>query len=80
MAKSDKKFEEKLEELENIVKELEEGNTPLDDAINKYTEAMKIAKECSTELDNATKAVNKILNSNNELEDFKELEPEKAGE
>ena len=74
MAKEEKKFEEKLTELESIVKELEEGNVDLDDAINKYTEAMKIAKECSTKLDNATKAVNKILNENNELEDFKEME------
>lgn len=68
------KFEEKLENLENIVKELEEGNVDLDDAINKYTEAMKIAKECSEKLDNATKAVNKILNENGELEEFKEME------
>ena len=68
------KFEEKLQNLEEIVKELEEGNVDLDDAINKYTEAMKIAKECSEKLDNATKAVNKILNENGELEDFKEME------
>ena len=74
MAKEEKKFEEKLNDLESIVKELEEGNVDLDDAINKYTEAMKIAKECSTKLDNATKAVNKILNENNELEEFKEME------
>lgn len=68
------KFEEKLNNLEEIVKELEEGNVDLDDAINKYTEAMKIAKECSEKLDKATKAVNKILNENGELEDFKEME------
>ncbi|MBO6195142.1 MAG: exodeoxyribonuclease VII small subunit [Bacilli bacterium] len=68
------KFEEKLQNLEEIVKELEEGNVDLDDAINKYTEAMKIAKECSDKLDKATKAVNKILNENGELEDFKEME------
>jgi len=68
------KFEEKLQNLEEIVKELEEGNVDLDDAINKYTEAMKIAKECSEKLDNATKAVNKILKENGELEDFKEME------
>lgn len=74
MAKEEKKFEEKLESLEEIVKELEEGNVDLDDAINKYTEAMKIAKECSEKLDNATKAVNKILNESGELEDFKEME------
>ena len=68
------KFEEKLQNLEEIVKELEEGNVDLDDAINKYTEAMKIAKECSEKLDNATKAVNKILSESGELEDFKEME------
>ena len=69
-------FEEKLTKLEEIVSELEQGNIDLDDAINKYTEAMKLAKECSKKLDDATKAVNKILNSNGELEDFKELEKE----
>ena len=69
-------FEEKLEELETIVKELENGDINLDDAINKYTEAMKLAKECSTKLDNATKAINKILKENGELEEFKELEKE----
>lgn len=68
------KFEEKLNNLEEIVKELEEGNVDLDDAINKYTEAMKIAKECSDKLDKATKAVNKILSESGELEDFKEME------
>ena len=45
-----------------------------------YGSPMKIAKECSDELDNATKAVNKILNENNELEDFKELENTEIGE
>ena len=75
MAK-EKNFEEKLEELELIVRELENGDVNLDDAINKYTEAMKIAKECSTKLDNATKAINKILKENGELEEFKGLEEE----
>ena len=74
--KKDMTFEEKLNKLEEIVSELEQGNIDLDDAINKYTEAMKIAKECSKKLDDATKAVNKILNSEGNLEDFKELEKE----
>ena len=76
MAKEEMKFEEKLNKLEEIVKELENGDVDLDDAINKYTEAMNIAKECSKKLDSATKAVNKILNENNELEEFKEMEVE----
>jgi exodeoxyribonuclease VII small subunit len=74
MEKKELSFEEKLNNLEKIVSELEQGNIDLDDAINKYTEAMKLAKECSKKLDEATKAVNKILAENGKLEDFKELE------
>lgn len=71
MAKEEKKFEEKLSDLESIVKELENGNVDLDDAINKYTEAMKLAKECSKKLDEAEKAVNEILQEDGSLGEFK---------
>ena len=65
-----KNFEDSLQELEGIVKELESGNVSLDDAINKYTEAMKLAKFCGEKLNDATKKVNKILAENGKLEDF----------
>lgn len=65
-----KTFEESLVELENIVKELEAGNVDLDKAIEKYSEAMKLAKLCSDKLSNATEKVNQILKENGELEDF----------
>ena len=71
MEKKEKTFEEKLNDLEIIIKELENGNVDLDDAINKYTEAMRLAKECSNKLDSVTEQVNKILNENGELEEFK---------
>ena len=67
----EKTFEEALEEPEAIVKELEMGNAPLDEAIKKYTLAMNLAKVCNEKLDNATKSVNKILEENGKLEDFK---------
>ena len=70
-----KSFETNLKELEDIVKELESGNVPLEDAIKKYTEAMALAKNCSDKLNNATAQVNKIL-SDGELKDF-ELKEEK---
>lgn len=70
MKKDEKTFEEKLTNLELIIKELESGNIPLNDAINKYTDAMKLAKECSDELDSAEKAVNQVLNENGTLEEF----------
>ena len=41
------------------------------DAIEKYTSAMKLAKECSEKLKNAEENVNKILTENGTLEDFK---------
>lgn len=70
MKENNKKFEDSLQELEGIVKELESGNVDLDDAINKYTEAMKLAKFCSEKLNDATEKVNKILTEDNKLEDF----------
>ena len=70
MASKEKTFEESLVELETIVKELESGNVDLDKAIEKYSEAMKLAKTASDKLNNATEKVNKILKENGELEDF----------
>ncbi len=69
MEKADK-FEKKLEKLEEIVKDLESGNVDLDEAISKYTDAMKIAKECSDKLSSVEEQVNKILTENGKLEDF----------
>ena len=68
--KEEKTFEESLLELETIVKELEAGNVDLDKAIEKYSEAMNLAKNCSDKLNNATEKVNKILKENGELENF----------
>lgn len=75
MAKKEMKFEELMEELETIVKDLENGNVDLESSITKYTEAMKIVKTCNEKLENATETVNKILKDTGELEDF-ELETE----
>jgi exodeoxyribonuclease VII small subunit len=66
----EKTFESALNELETIVKELESGNIDLDVAIEKYTNAMKLAKLCGDKLNSATERVNKILKENGKLEDF----------
>lgn len=68
--KQEKTFEENLVELENIVKELETGNIDLDQAILKYSEAMKLAKYASDKLNAASEKVNLILKENGVLEDF----------
>ena len=66
----EKTFEENLENLEKIVKDLESGNIPLDDAIEKFTEAMKLAKLCDNKLKNAEEKLNSILNKDGKLEEF----------
>ena len=63
-------FEEKLTNLEEIVKSLESGDVPLDDAINKFNEAMKLSKELNDVLDNATKTINKVINKDGSEENF----------
>lgn len=71
MEKKETSFEEELNKLEKLVRDLESGEAPLDDAINKYTEAMNLAKSCSEKINKATESVNKILTENGELKDFK---------
>ena len=68
--KEEVSFEDKIRTLEEIVKELESGEVPLDEAINKYTEAMKLAKECSDKLTEVSDKVNKIMLENGKLEEF----------
>ena len=63
-------FEEKIKELKKIVSELESGEVGLDLAIDKYTKAMNLAKECSLKLNEVSEKVNKIMLDNGNLEDF----------
>ncbi len=63
-------FEEKLEKLEEIVKNLEQGDIKLDNAIEEFNKAMKLANDCNKTLENATKTINKVLNKDGEFTDF----------
>jgi exodeoxyribonuclease VII small subunit len=65
----EKKFEDKIKDLEKIVSDLENGEISLDESISKYTLAMKLVKECDEELKGAEEKVNKIVTENG-LEDF----------
>lgn len=69
--KKEASFEENLEKLESIVKKLESGEVPLDDAIKEFTEAMNLSKTCDEKLKNAEEAITKLVNSDGSLEEFK---------
>lgn len=64
------KFEDKIKLLEEIINELENEDIDLDNSINKYTEAMKLVKECEEKLKNVEDQVNKIVLENGETENF----------
>ena len=73
MSKEEKElsFEESLNNLEEIVKKLETGEVPLDDAINEFNKAMKLAKSCDDKLKSAEEAITKLVSDTGEIKDFK---------
>lgn len=66
-------FEEALSRLEEIVRALETGNTPLDRSLELYEEGITLVKSCESELKKVEKKI-KILtsdqNGNMTEEDF----------
>lgn len=61
-------FEEKMKELETLISSLENGEFGLDESINKYTEAMKLVRECDKELKDVEEKINKIVTEQGELD------------
>lgn len=53
----DLKFEDALKRLEEIVKLLEGGQSPLDSSLELYEEAVALVKVCNTKLDRAQQKV-----------------------
>ena len=69
--KKEMKFEDQVRALEKIVSELESGELGLDDAIVKCTEAMKLIDFCEKKLNSATETINKLVEENGKITDFK---------
>lgn len=56
-----KTFEQSMKQLEQIVQELEDGDLPLEKALKKFEEGMKLTKLCSEKLDETEKKVSVLL-------------------
>ena len=54
-------FEEALQELESIVRKLEEGKGNLDDAIDSYSRGAELKKHCENKLKDAQIRIDKIV-------------------
>lgn len=57
------KFEDALAGLEDILSKLESGSLPLDEAIAKYREAVKLVNICNERLERATQEVRILTES-----------------
>ncbi len=61
--KNDVCFEEALGKLELIVKQLERGELPLEESLERFTEGMKLSQVCLNKLDKVEKNIDKIIQS-----------------
>ncbi|UOQ85968.1 exodeoxyribonuclease VII small subunit [Gracilibacillus salinarum] len=74
--KSEWSFEEALQQLEEIVEKMEEGEVPLEKAMEYYAEGSKLSKICHDKLVKAEKQMKEILNEDHERVGF-EIQEEK---
>jgi exodeoxyribonuclease VII small subunit len=62
---AEKKFETAVTELEEIVRGLERGDLPLDEALKAFEKGMKLVKFCSDKLEEAEKKVTMLVQTEN---------------
>lgn len=61
MSSSKMTFEQSMERLEQIVRLLEKGDTPLEEAMKLFEEGTELAKKCSVSLDEAEKKIVRLV-------------------
>ncbi|MBW1608067.1 MAG: exodeoxyribonuclease VII small subunit [Deltaproteobacteria bacterium] len=73
-------FEKAMKKLEQIVRELESGDQPLEKAIKKFEEGVQLSKFCSEKLDETEQRVTLLLKDQTgnvfEKPFISEIEPE----
>lgn len=73
MASNKPSFEDQLTKLQGIVNQLEQGNVPLEEAIQQFQEGIKLSKELQKKLTSAEKTLGHLIDDNGD-----EIEYEKA--
>lgn len=60
-SKAEEKFEETLERLQSLVRDLESGDCSLEDSIKKFEEGMALARACQDRLSQAEQKIEILL-------------------
>ncbi|MFD2925924.1 exodeoxyribonuclease VII small subunit [Halobacillus naozhouensis] len=69
-------FEQAMDQLEKLVEKLEEGDVPLEEAIQYYQDGMKLSKFCNEKLNHVEGQMQQILNEHGEFEPYEVQEEE----
>ncbi|MBK7707413.1 MAG: exodeoxyribonuclease VII small subunit [Acidobacteria bacterium] len=80
-----KSFESSLTELEQIVRQLEDGDLPLEESLKLFESGVKLTRECRERLDEAERRIEVLLKDSQgnpvleplETEDLRETPPGK---
>ncbi len=64
MAKKEESFEAALKRLEEIVEQMESGETDLDTMIASFEEGQRLVKFCTAKLNEVEKKIEKIVKEN----------------
>lgn len=76
MAEEKKTFEENLADLEEIVNNLEAGNVPLEEAMEKFKKGVTLSKDLEKTLSDAEETVTKIMTKDVKEVDMKNNQDE----
>jgi len=66
------KFEEAMQQLEEIVTNLERGDVPLEEALDQFQKGVGLSKFCKETLQNAEQTLTKIVDENGKEKLFEE--------
>lgn len=63
-------FEKSLENLEELVSAMEEGELSLEDSLKAFEQGIKLTRECQSALKNAEQKVQVLINENGDTEEI----------
>ena len=69
MKEKEDSFEQTMQKLEEIVKELESDKLDLDTSVSKFEQGMELSKQCSKILDDAERRISILINKDGEIKE-----------
>lgn len=67
-------FEQNLSQLETIVNQLEQGDVPLEQALDQFQKSVALSKQLQATLEGAEKTLTKMMNENGDEVPFEQAD------